>query len=345
MKAMKKLIVALGATALLAAATLVTTAAPASAKERAEIKVKPNTTVTISDIPGPLPLGNLYPLFGSGPTDCATGNANIYCDTFPVTLDIPDIKKGFYSLNIKLSWNTTNYVIPGNGTVPAPTQLGLGVWDNPIVKDDDAPKTCDPDSSDVDYYTCLILGPAGGDPGGDESYVDTWLQNEQPILFGLVPHHTKYSIVVVNYYGLPTPYTLSVSLVAPTAADLLDKSAPSPADLSNLIPAGATGGGAALPSIGGGQLAPTGPSTAEVLAGLGVNAANPDTDFAGLGLNNENLELNASDIIAGRAIRSIRRPGNENGLLLWFWLVALPAATLAGAVVWFVRRRKSLLAT
>jgi hypothetical protein len=339
---MKKLIVSLGATALLAAATLVTTASPASAKARAEIKIKPNTTVTIPDVPGPLPLGNAYPLFGSGPTDCATGDASIYCDTYPLTLDVPDIKKGFYSLNIKLSWNTTNYVIPGTGTFPV-TALGLGLWDNPIVKDDDAPKSCDPDSSDLDYYLCLVTGPAGGDPGGDESYVDTWIGNEQPILFGLVPHRTKYSIVVVNYYGLPVPYTLTVSLVAPTAASLVDKSAPT--DLSSQGSGGATGGGAVLPSIGGGQLAPTGPSTAEVLAGIGFNAANPDTDFAGLGLSNDNLELNATDIVAGRSIRDIRRPGSENTLLLWLWLVVLPAGALMGAAVWFVRRRSSLLAT
>jgi hypothetical protein len=318
--------VALAITPLLSMGTLLVHAHPAGAVTQPGITVNPNQTVEVTH-DAPVGAGNAYPFFGSGPADCADeGLAFAYCDTIPLKLNVPDadLAKGFYALSFTLSWDATNIVIPGTGTVPD-NALGLGVWDDPIVEDEDTPTTC----PDDDPY-CPVLGPSGGAPGGDEAYVDTWLFNEQPIRFGLVPKHGQYSITVVNYYGAAPSYKLQVSLVVPS--NLADLSFEAPVDLSGLTPAGPMAQSYA-PDLGTGEI----PPTSLDLAGLGAADFSPDRDFSGLDLGD--LDLSRNDIVRNAVRQGLRPPGDENALFLWLWLVILPVVALASGAVWLVRRR------
>jgi hypothetical protein len=322
------------ATTALLLVTLAAVAKPAGAEAKPRITLKPNQTFE-QTFPAPLPAGNAYPFFGNGPPDCATGDAAVYCDTFPLTLDVPpnDLNINFYSLSITLSWPTTNLIIPAVGNL-AEDDLGLGLWDDPIVEDNDPPASCNPDDPLVNAALCDVTGPAGGAPGGDEAYIDTWVLVEEPIRFGMVPKRTGYSITVTNYAASSATYTLKVSLIS-ASGSLSDLSIEGPKDLSvdqpavfstpaPLAPAPAAGAGLDLSALG--------------LADLG-----PDSDLSRLGLTGEdNLDLNPADLIRRRGIQ-FRQPGDENAFWLWFWFVGLPVAGAGGAAVWFIRRRAALL--
>jgi len=327
--------VAFVSTSFLALASFVAFAHPAAAELKDRIVLKPNTSIEITN-PAPLPLGNAYPFTGNGPPDCADGDAAVYCDTIPLTLDAPeaDLAKGRYALSLTLSWEGTNYVIPSFGTIPD-SDIGMGLWDDPIVEDEDAPTSCGDAEALIDpvWAECQLLGPSGGNPGGDEAYVDTWIGNEDPTRFGMVPKRRDYSITITNFYGAPPTYTLKVSFVVPDK--LNDLSIEAPVDLSGATPAGTTSESFAAPSS---EL-----PTSLDFGNLGNVDLAPDQDFSGIDLGD--LQLDKSEFVRNAIRQGIRRPGNENGLLLWLWLVILPAVALASGAVWLVRRRSSVFAT
>src|SRR5205807_601778 len=83
----------IGAVSAVAFLSVAVASRPAGANQQPGITLKPNTTVKVTN-PAPVGAGNLYPVFGNAPPDCATGNAAVYCDTIPLKLDVPDIKRG-----------------------------------------------------------------------------------------------------------------------------------------------------------------------------------------------------------------------------------------------------------
>ena len=350
-----KVMRAVFATAFIASLVYAGTASPAEAVTRPVLKLKANET---KEIEYPTPLGaGLAPdtVLGALPEDCADdGLFADVCDYIPLRLvdekgqPLTDLTKAFYSLTFTLSWQATNYVIPGTGTVPD-TQLKLGVWDDPVVDDEaDEPTDCDPDDPVVNFYLCYggyqvehdnglpeVLAPVGGDPGGDEAYTDSTFATEAPINFGLVPKRTDYGIVVGNLYGPATAYKLKVSLVKseiPTdlsidelIKDLSSDLPPTPsADFSGAVPA-----------------LDAGPTLGEL--GLADIGADSDLDSLGLSGDQSKLEREVATDFARRAVaRDIRAPSHENGFALFLWLIALPVAIAAFGTAWFLRRRSAL---
>jgi hypothetical protein len=324
---------------LISGASIIGGARPAAANTQKEFHVGRNASVTRTyQAPtGGVGLGLAgQEVLGYHKADCEDGaepTASI-CDYIPVKLDVTDkdLASGRFALAFTLSWPTTNIVVPGFAAF-AQDGLAMTIWDDPEVEDDDAPPDCGESEAliDLNWAVCQVLGPAGGDPGGDESYVNAFMV-EQPIRFGMIPKKLAYAVIVENDYGFVPEYTLNVSLVAPD--NLVDLSVETPVDLSAATPSGPV-----QQSFGVDTSTGEIPPTSLDLAGLGAADLSPDRDFSGLDLNQ--LDLSRNDIVRNAARQGLRAPGKENAAFLWLWLVILPIAILGGAGAWLARRRTS----
>jgi hypothetical protein len=339
-----------GVHALLAAGLMVT-APSAAADTKPVLALKPNQKITVN-YETFVPAGVFVPyslLFAYQPADCQDdGQAFAWCDTVPIRLLDNDGKplsakrldSGLFALSIKLDWETETLVVPAGGNEPL-TQLSMAVWDDPIVADEDAPASCDPNDAIYNFYLCTVLGPAGGNPGGDEDYYDSGFAfSDAPLNAGLIPRRNAYAATIALNSGAGVPWHLTVSLVETDASDLIDKSVDLLDDLSNTaadiapVAAGVDLGGSSLPNLSG-----SGAGLDLGLAGVGA-----DADLDSLSANADNLDLTpaAEEIIRGRNVRDVKPPGKASPLLLIIWLVVLPLAVLGGAGAWFRNRRASL---
>lgn len=333
-------------------AALSASAPSAGAATQKPITLKPNQTVSVTNPGFPVGVGAPYSIFfGFPPSDCMDdGNAFAFCDYFPIrlvdsngkALTPDDFKKRLFSVTYTLEWNTTNVEIPANYPQPT-TQYEMSVWDDPAVPDDD-PKPCDPNDPVVNFYLCAFVdgGSSGGYPGGDESYYDSlYLQAPEPELFGMVPTRDGYAVTVATTFGPGVPYTLKVGLIE-ASGNLTDASVDAIKDLSNdtgIATPSAEAPGTALPTI------------ASPNAGgfdLGVTPAGSDSDLDSLqGGGGNDLDLNADEAAAivrnASAARDVGLPGKASPALLLLWFMGVPVIVGGGALVWFLRRRATLL--
>jgi hypothetical protein len=336
--------------ALLASGAVVLPATRVAAISSPKVMLKPGAKFE-RDYPGPLP-GSFGPDFTLGltPADCEDDGAFAqFCDAVHVHLDVPPAnftdRHFLYSFNVAISWAGENLIIPTFGNVST-TEYGMTIYDDPIVKDDDGATECDPEDPIINYYICFVAGPAGGGkPGGEEPYypvggVGAPYVATSPLQTGLIPKRNDFVILVFNYYGAPSPYTITLGLVEITSDTLKDLSIEDFADLSSDAGLAANTGGVGLtPSAGLGAAAGD-LSGGFDLSPVGVTS---DTDLTGqLDDKIPGLDRSAADIIKGRRIRALRPPGDEKPFLVVLWLVLLPIGLAGGAVWWFVRRRSSV---
>ena len=331
-------------------AALAASAPPAGAATQKPLTIKPNQTVSVTN-PGFLGVGAPYSIFfGFSSADCKDdGNAFAFCDYIPIrlvdnngkALTADDFKKRLFSVTYTLEWDTTNIEIPGQ--YPQPTsQYEMAVWDDPIVKDDD-PVPCDATGPIVNFYICTFVdgGSSGGRPGGDEAYYDSlYLQGAEPELFGMVPNRSDYAVTVASTFGAPPPYTLKVGLIE-ASGDLTDASVDKIKDLSNdtgIATPSADAPGTALPSIA----TPTSGGF-----DLGLTPTGSDSDLDTLqSSGGPDLDLNANDaaaIVRNAGNRVLRPPRNASPLLLVIWFAGVPVIVGGAVLVWFLRRRATLL--
>ena len=339
---------AVGAAALLLSGLGIAAAPPAAADSKQTIALKPGDTFE-QTFDAPLLPGVAYEeANGFTPSDCETGAPTaLMCDEFKIRLlgkdgkpisdaQLKDSAGSLFTLSIKLDWKSDEFDIPTFGNVPV-SQLGMSLWDDPIVKDADTPTSCNPDDPIVNFYLCQVLGPAGGQPGGDEAWFDSGaIAMPPPANFGMTPKRNAYQLSVFNDYALAMKFKLTIQFIE-TTSNVTDLSVdlPGKAVDSSATPPPAI---ASLPSLGG---------VAPVVPGFDLSSASiGDSQLDSLASGTPSLDLgpDAASIIQGRAIRSLGKPKPASAAMLWLWLVGFPAVLAAAVGYWFLRRRSSLTA-
>jgi hypothetical protein len=339
---------AIGATALVLSALGIAAAPPAAADSKETITLHPNEKI-VRTFDAPILPGAAYEeVNGFTPSDCETGAPTaLMCDEYKIRLLDTDGKPlsaarlnatgSLFTLSIKLDWKSDEFDIPSFGNVPV-QGLGMTLWDDPIVKDDDTPAACNPDDPIVNFYLCQVLGPAGGQPGGDEAWFDSGaIAQPPPANFGLTPKRNAYQLSVFNDLALPIKPTLTIELIE-TKADLTDLSVDTPGSVTDSSATPAAPAIPSLPDLGG---------AAPAVPGFDLSpAAIGDTQLDSLTAGAPSLDLgpDAASIIQGRAIRALGKPKPASAPLLWLWLVGFPAVLAAGVAYWFLRRRSAFSA-
>ena len=341
---------AIGATVLLVSGLGIAGAPSAAADSKQTISLHPNEKFS-QTFDAPILPGVAYEeANGFTPSDCETGAPTaLMCDEYKIrlldkdgkplsTARLNDTKKSLFTLSVKLDWKSDEFDIPTFGNLPV-SQLGMSLWDDPIVKDDDPPAACNPDDPIVNFYLCKVVGPAGGAPGGDEAWFDSGaIATPPPANFGMTPKRNAFQLSVFNDYAVPMKLTLTVELVETVGGDLTDLSVDKPGGVVDSSATPSPPAIASLPSLGG---------VTPVVPGFDLSpAAIGDSQLDNLAAGVPSLDLgpDAAGIIQGRAIRALGKPKPASAPLLWLWLVGFPAVIAAVVGYLFLRRRSSLTA-
>lgn len=312
----RRALAALAAAAVTAAAVVVAVpgAGPASAVSRGGIVVAEGQPAQANypPIAGNMPSSGVLIFF---PDDCGSpdttppitvgaGAGSGFCDSVPIDVKPPNVDANTaWVVEIEVSWDD-----PAGGN-----DIDVTLFDDQQVK--------------------LREGSTGYTTFGEAATAE----NPEKIRTFLMTLG-RYNLVVLNYVGPNTGYTVTARMVIGEAFqnpfELLDD-APAPAD----DPSGGDSGGTAEAF---GDL--SGSESFESFRGFqGFNELTivPDAgfgdEFAASGISELPQTPFAGSI--GRIADS--RPGPASGLLMFIWLVLLPAALAAGAATVMMRRTRS----
>jgi hypothetical protein len=309
-----------------------TPAMPVSALDQAAntIRVTENQTVEkkFAPIPAMQPLPALpapAPKLNT-PSQCRQAT---YCDVIPLEVVLPPTLKPSdeFFVSVALEWQTQS--LPG-------ISAGGADYTKPT------------DVNDLDLYVWA-------DPEGDEpvQQASTASHPEQLRLFR--PSKGKYSIVVFNYQGPNTGYTLRVEYkpekIVPPFESLAPEFNPPVAtpEVPAVTPVDESAAPPALPVDTSGQAstpttAPAPPPEAKP-APLTPVAVDPDPDFTNFADDAFDQQLAApkTDVLTEKQVKAVGPPKPASTGSLVFWLAIVPLLLVAAAGFWLSRKGSAVL--
>jgi hypothetical protein len=321
----------LAVTAVLFGLLALTPALPVSALDQAAntIRVTENQTVeknfgpiaAMQPAPGlPAPVPKL-----NTPERCKQAT---YCDVIPLEVVLPPTLKPSdeFFVSVSLDWKTQ--------TLPGVSAGG-------------ADYTKPQDVNDLDLY--VWADPAGEEPVQQSS---TGARPEKLRLFR--PAKGKYSIVVFNYQGPNTGYTLRVEykpekIVPPFESLAPDFNPVATPPVPFVPPAEESEPPAVLPIDTSGQAetpttAPAPPPEAKP-APLTPVVVNPDPDFTNFADDafDQQLAAPTTDVLTEKQVKSVGPPKPASTPSLVFWLAIVPLLLAAAGGFWLSRRGSAVL--
>lgn len=288
--------------------TFVMPSAGAMAQPRMTLTEGEVKEVTFPGIVGSNPAGA-----GQDPTTC---NSSTYCDTIPVTFVRPP---GFddsqdYFVQIRLSWDTQKVPNPlaPSGERAANDDLDMFIYNDPIQED------------------------AGPGKNGVVSKSDT---GTEPEFAYLVAPEGDYSVVVVNFVGVNTGYTIKLTWVSETITSPFESLAP------GATPKRPIGSSTPMPPRPS-ALPPSDTSDFEwpPLAAPVLDLASIEADQAfdtGFEPSEFGDTLAAPPQVSFRPA-SVVNPDPPSGIALVLWLLVLPLAAIAFGGTHLSRRNANL---
>lgn len=296
---------ALAAVAAASAALLTLVVPPAHALPQQRITLSEGEIKEVSygPIPGNNPANDLHT-----PEQC---NTSAYCDTIPVTIlrpaDFDETQD--YFVQFQLTWDSQKVpdALEPSGE-RAVNDLDMFLYNDPIVP-----------NAGEDQDGVISSGASGGEP---------------EIAYLSIPNG-NYSVVVVNFVGANTGYTLKLTWVSEAITTPFESVAP------GYTPPPPTESGSP-PSV---ERPSTGTFDAAPLAAPSLEVApiEPDTSFDS-GFD----DTGSSDVLAAPPNvdfkpASISKPRPPSGVALVLWMLVLPLAGVALGGAWLSRRSANLL--
>jgi hypothetical protein len=272
-------------------------------------------------LPGlPAPAPKLYT-----PTQCRQAT---YCDVIPLEVVLPPTLRPSdeFFVSVALDWKTQ--------TLPGVSAGG-------------ADYTKPQDINDLDLY--VWADPAGDDPVQASS---TAARPEKLRLFR--PAKGKYSIVVLNYQGPNTGYTLRVEykpekIVPPFESLAPDFNPVATPPVPYEPPVESQPPTTVLPIDTSGQVetpttAPAPPPEAKA-APLTPVVVQPDPDFTNFadGAFDQQLAAPATDVLTEKQVKSVGPPKPASTSSLVFWLAIVPLLLAAAGGFWLSRKGSAVL--
>lgn len=290
---------ALAATAL----TLLAPSASALAQQRITLSEGEIKEVSFGPIPGNNPAGDLHT-----PEQC---NTSAYCDTVPVTVVRPASfdETQDYFVQFQLSWDSP--MVP-DALEPsgerALNDLDMYIYNDPIVP-----------TAGEDQDGAISRGASGGEP---------------EIAYLSLPNG-NYSVVIVNYVGANTGYTLKLTWVSESIGTPFESLAPGytppPSTQSGPPPV------VTPPSTGTFDAPPLAAPSLEVAP------IEPDTSFDSGFDSSSSIDVLAAPPNVEFRPASVSKPRPPSGLALVLWMLVLPLAGVALGGAWLSRRSANLL--
>lgn len=295
--------------ALLGAGAMVVVTGPASAA------TKPELTVTQANTPDKPATATYGPIPGSWtasrdavtwtPSGCyTTGPGTAVCDTTPINVKPPavDAFTDWY-VDIEVSWpdpTTTN-------------DLDIELYDNQQVAQ----------RSQTTGFSTMGSSATNANP----EKIRAWL-----------PTLGKYNLVVMNYLGTNISYTIKVSMVVgPKFVDPFES-------LEDVPPPDTSGAeDTVAPSDSSADFSGIDEGFGEVsdFSGLEDLTATGDTDLAsGAFGGGEISDLPPAPSVGGLGNIANSRPGPASGMLMFIWLVLLPAFAIGGVATFITTRSR-----
>jgi hypothetical protein len=250
--------------------------------------------------------------------DPTKGTGKAFCDTIPLTLNVPDVKAHDYLITTTLTWDdkpTGISNVPNFGTLNG-SQMRAILWRVPYVKDKDGV----PDKTPL-----ASTGGVGQTSPAGLAYVN--------------PDVTTLALTAVNYYGVNEGYHLRIALID-LGVRFIDLSDQSFTDFSDISSVPVTPNFTASPDN-------TEALTTPFLPGLSTSGTG---NFAGgsalsnLGDAGTPAGLDeVANILSNSNFSKPPVPGPVRGVVLLFWLIAFPLILLMLLGGWLRRSRKEQL--
>lgn len=286
--------------------TFVVPPAGALAQQRITLREGEIKEVTYPGIPGNNPANDLH--------DPATCNVSAYCDTIPITFvrppDFDDTQD--YFVQFKMSWESEKVpdALEPSGE-RAVNDMDMFIYNDPVQED------AGPDQDGV-----IAMGATGGEP---------------EIAYLFAPEG-NYSLVVVNFVGVNTAYTIKLTWVSESITTPFESLAPT---VSPNRPGGVSEPAAQptpAPPLGADFEAPSLPAPV-----LEQSPLEPDAAFdEGFGPSALEDTLAAPPSIDFEPARVVD-PDPPPGFVLVLWLLVLPLAGVAFGGTYLSRRSAALL--
>ncbi|HVW33195.1 MAG TPA: hypothetical protein VHL53_11700 [Acidimicrobiia bacterium] len=314
-------------------------AVPVAALDQANNSIRVTENQTVEKSYGPM--GSMEPLPVGLPSPAPKLNSPercrqvTYCDVVPLEIVLPPTLRPSdeFFVSVALDWKTQ--------TLPAVSVPGKDV-------------TRPADFNDLDLY--VWADPAAGQPADDHpaGQSATASRPEKVRLFR--PTKVKYSIVVFNYQGANTGYTLRVdyrpeAIVPPfeSLAPTYNPPAP-PADtpltpVEEPEPAGTPPVETPAPPAGPPTAAPASPPGVQAASPLTPVAVEPDPDFSNFADDAFDRQLAApsTDVLQEKQAKAVGPPPPASTSTLVFWLAIVPLLLVAGAGFWLSRKGSAVL--
>jgi hypothetical protein len=250
--------------------------------------------------------------------DPTQGTGQAFCDTIPLTLNVPDIKAHDYLVTVTMTWDdkpTGISNIPNFGTLNG-SQMRTLLWRVPYVKDEDGV----PDKTPL-----ASTGGVGQTSPAGLAYVN--------------PDVATLALTTVNYYGANEGYHLRIALID-LGTRFVDFSDGSFSDFSDISSVPVTPNFTASPDNTEGLTTPFLPAL----------TPGPNSNFAGgsalsnLGDAGAPAGLDeVANILSTSGFAKPPVPGPVSGGMLLFWLIAFPVLLLMLLGGWLRRSRKDAL--